>query len=299
MHQYTIFLDLVTESIHNATLITFLFRDTTYYLIHLTTNSMDLKLKRAALKYLNTFLKKNLPIYSDYFEQFLIFTVNSLKNLSIEYDELSSICLDSIEFLVITHNETFQNTIRKLDAFPLNPKFDRIRQVQDKQDITLEQEIRSFLDCDDFATRADGLRHLKHVLATKKNEVSELYDALREIRGFSEDCENSLPHRLISMLIKLSCYPKESISLEAVKCLGELGPADLTTIVLEPEKRAFDIKYPPYEMFTGHVMSLLVQFLVDENIEVVKAASEALYDVLCSNESKKVMGKFYCIIVLM
>lgn len=295
MHQYTIFLDLVTESIHNATLITYLFRDTTYYLIHLTTNSMDPKLQRAALKYLNTFLKQNLPIYSDYFEQFLIFTVNSLKNLSIEHDELSSICLDSIEFLVITHKETFQDTIRKLDAFPLNPKFNRIR--QDKEDITLEQEIRSFLDCDDFATRADGLRHLKHVLATKKNEVSELYDALREIRGFSEDCENSLPHRLISMLIKLSCYPKESISLEAVKCLGELGPADLTTIVLEPEKRALDIKYPPYEMFTGHVMSLLVQFLVDENIEVVKAASAALYDVLCFNESKKVMGKFYCIIV--
>lgn len=295
MHQYTIFLDLVTESIHNATLITFLFRDTTYYLIHLTTNSMDPKLQRAALKYLNTFLKKNLPIYSDYFEQFLIFTVNSLKNLSIEHDELSSICLDSIEFLVITHKEAFQDTIKKLDAFPLNPKFNRIR--QDKEDITLEQEIRSFLDCDDFATRADGLRHLKHVLATKKNEVSELYDALREIRGFSEDCENSLPHRLISMLIKLSCYPKESISLEAVKCLGELGPADLTTIVLEPEKRALDIKYPPYEMFTGHVMSLLVQFLVDENIEVVKAASAAFYDVLCFNESKKVMGKFYCIIV--
>lgn len=256
---------------------------------------MDPKLQRAALKYLNTFLKKNLPIYSDYFEQFLIFTVNSLKNLSIEHDELSSICLDSIEFLVITHKEAFQDTIKKLDAFPLNPKFNRIR--QDKEDITLEQEIRSFLDCDDFATRADGLRHLKHVLATKKNEVSELYDALREIRGFSEDCENSLPHRLISMLIKLSCYPKESISLEAVKCLGELGPADLTTIVLEPEKRALDIKYPPYEMFTGHVMSLLVQFLVDENIEVVKAASAALYDILCFNESKKVMGKFYCIIV--
>lgn len=284
------------ESIHNTTLITFLFRDTTYYLIHLTTNSMDPKLHRAALKYLNTFLKKTLPKYSEYFEQFLIFTVNSLKNLSIEYDELSPICLDSIEFLVITHNKLFQDTIRKLDAFPLNRKYNHIREVQDKQDITLEQEIQSFLECDDFATRADGLRHLKHVLATKKNELSELYDALREIRGFSEDCENSLPHRLISMLIKLSCYPKESISLEAVKCLGELGPADLTTIVLEPEKRALDIKYPPFEMFTGHVMSLLVQFLVDENIEVVKAASEALYEVLCFSESKKVMGKLhYCV----
>lgn len=239
-----------------------------------------------------TFLSRVVSECASTFKKFFVFTANSLKNIGMESEDLSPMCVEILEFLIIDNEERFLDVIAKLDAFPSTAAF---RKLQEKQrvdrTVSLEEEIRAFLDYNDLTIRQDSLVHLKKVLGKEKRQLRHLYEELGKVRGFSEDCEQSLLHRLTTMLIKISCQHSD-VSGEALKCLGELGPANLTTIVLEPEKRVLNIKCTPFELLTGQVVSMLAQSIIDPDIKVVRAASEALHEVLGFTESQKVVGKF-------
>jgi hypothetical protein len=124
----------------------------------------------------------------------------------------------------------------------------------------------------------------------RKNELKNLYLELRKTRGFSEDCENSTVHQLICMLITLSCSSNRNVSTEAVRCLGEIGPADLTTLILQPEKPIPDPKWTPCELVLGYSLSLLSKYIVDSDVKVVEAATSALFKILSTKEGRKVAG---------
>ena len=87
------------------------------------------------------------------------------------------------------------------------------------------------------------------------------------------------------------------IRLEASRCLGELGPADLTTMILKPEKsqelQGNEFQNSPILMFTFHVVRAAVDCLVDESISVVEAASVALYKILASRKGQQVIGNIF------
>jgi hypothetical protein len=86
--------------------------------------------------------------------------------------------------------------------------------------------------------------------------------------------------------------PNLQIRLEASRCLGELGPADLTTMILKPEKSQ-ELQEDEFLMFTSHVLKAAVDCLVDESISVVEAASAALYKILASWEGHQVIGNIF------
>jgi hypothetical protein len=87
------------------------------------------------------------------------------------------------------------------------------------------------------------------------------------------------------------------IRLEASRCLGELGPADLTTMILKPEQsqnfQGNEFQNNPMLMFTSCVLRAAVDCLVDENISVVEAASAALYKILAFREGQQVIGNIF------
>ncbi|CAG9773154.1 unnamed protein product [Ceutorhynchus assimilis] len=287
-HQFTIFNDLVLKTLPNE----FFLRDTIYFLVHLIRNCI--KIGKAVLSYMKYCLKNILPEKHKEFQQFVTFVVNSLKNIAIENEHLLPLCIEILEFIIIDNSHALLTTIEKLDTFPSRPEFNEIRNRHNNikynnKNISLQDEITLFLDNNDIATRQDSLIHLKSILSKEKLQLKLLYDNLSNIRGFSEDCEQSLLHKLTSTLIKMSCYPNDNISHEAIKCLGELGPADLTTIVLKPEKRVLDIHCNSFELLTGHVVSLLVQYIIDPDIEVVRTASDTLYEILKFKEGRKIV----------
>lgn len=81
-------------------------------------------------------------------------------------------------------------------------------------------------------------------LVRKKNELHEIYRTIYDTRGFSEDCERSPIHRLISALLSQIVQNVDSEkSLIAAKCLGELGPNDLGSIALK-----FDVNTQTYKV---------------------------------------------------
>lgn len=74
---------------------------------------------------------------------------------------------------------------------------------------------------------------------------------------------------------------------EAACCLGELGPADLTTLGLKPDT-SFSTA-PPVEVFLKTVIQFLYNNLFDSDVAVVQAASDALYSLFC-NYSHQLTG---------
>jgi hypothetical protein len=86
------------------------------------------------------------------------------------------------------------------------------------------------------------------------------------------------------------------IRREASRCLGELGPANVTTMILKPEKsQEFQenvSRNSSVFMFTSHTVNILVDYLVDENITVVETASAALYKIFSSSDGLRVLRRF-------
>jgi ataxia telangiectasia mutated family protein len=190
--------------------------------------------------------------------------------------------------------------IQELDPFPRSAQFQQLQTVYhevkyEMQEYTLEEEIENFLTAGKCGQedRTEGLIHLRSLLSTKKLELKRLYDGLNLLRGFSEDCSQSCLHNLICELIRLASKGTE----EAVKCLGELGPCNLTTLVLKPEQ-TFEANEPLKAMYKKKIQ-LLTDYLVDQNNTVAIAAATALYYLLQTKEGLTVLqtvdGKDYLV----
>lgn len=90
-------------------------------------------------------------------------------------------------------------------------------------------------------------------LAKKKNELRDIYKTIYDTRGFSEDCEKSPIHRLISALLSQIVQNVDiEKSLIAAKCLGELGPSDLGSIALK-----FDVQPQTYKVVSYNIFPII------------------------------------------
>lgn len=196
----------------------------------------------AAIVFLK-FLKQILPNCAAEVIPILNKIVSSLVTIckTIEAEsELTSTCFSIIQFLVFDSQAVLESEIANLDKFPDGDKFNVIREKQ--LDIkykdgtyTLAQEIEHFLG--NKKRKVEGLRSLREHLANRKLELKELYDELGRTLGFTEDGENSLLHKIIRMLVNYArnAATDEERAVEAIKCLGEIGTYNLSTMVFTTE----------------------------------------------------------------
>lgn len=84
-------------------------------------------------------------------------------------------------------------------------------------------------------------------LSTKKSELHAIYKPIYELSGFSKDCEKSLIHRLIVSLLETVQGTDMEKSHMAAKCLAELGPSDLGTIVLRSDLKKHTYQWVIYD----------------------------------------------------
>lgn len=87
--------------------------------------------------------------------------------------------------------------------------------------------------------------------------------------------------------------------MEVSRCLSELGPCDLTTLMIHPGcKEKLDLlnNTNMFLSLTGLIINLFNTSLLDKDIFVVEAASNALYVVMASKEAQFILGKYhsYC-----
>lgn len=218
LHQYIFFLSLLLGKMNeHSTWQHYFMKDTIYCLINLIHNFKGSRtISISVSNFLMYFLKQVVPDFSDTFSPMLAITINSLKYFYKILNPVKEMCLQMIHFLIVDNSCHLMDAIEKLDNFPISPEFDRIRTVHSSikygnSEANLEQEITFFLQHQDLSTRLDSLVHLRNALFKQKNMLNRLYDKLLRHRGFSEDCEVSLLHRLIATLAKMCCSANEKV----------------------------------------------------------------------------------------
>ncbi|KAF2897556.1 hypothetical protein ILUMI_08624 [Ignelater luminosus] len=304
LHRCTVLIDLIIPLLKQVNdLRVYFIRTISYALIHMIQNDYekDSIVNTMCCRYFASFLSQILPENAEILEKFIVTFVSILVPIAKCETNLGLECTKLLNLLIVEHVDDLVGAIKTLDPFPQDDNFVQMQEVYtkvkyDKKDFNLENEIEHFLNTSNLmgssGYRTEGLKYLKNELSNKKVELKELYSKLHNLRGFSEDCEKSILHRLICILVKLCLSSDSNESVEALRCLGELGPADLLTTVLQAEQRCEQGKWNPFDLVTGCVTALLSKYIVDNNIEVVTAASEALYYVLDCKEAKTVLGKF-------
>lgn len=296
-HVYSIIAMLCVEVVIGEPPMQFyLLRNLIHTLLHNIKNYKNqLELSQISCKFFKKILKKTLPVLSNVVSEFFAVIVSRLKNIAMEDCPIRDLCIDMLQVLIVEHKDLFLTEIQKLDSIPNIPKFEKIFTVHvaikyDKN-VTLEDEIRQFLsfvkNIESFDECQHSLTHLRKLLTEKKDELKQLYLELRQTRGFSEDCENSILHKLISILITFSCSTNQKVSTEAMRCLGEIGPADLATLILEPEKAISDPKLTPWELLLKLSLTLMSKYIIDADVNVIKVGSVALFKIFSTKESRK------------
>jgi len=154
---------------------------------------------------------------------------------------LSWLAIDILEFLLIEHHEDLKDVIGQLSPFPNLPKFVGLNKIieEHRQTLSLEEHFKTFVWMADQLEQnmpIESLEELTRLLSERKEELKSLYGRLEE----SGIGSGSALHHLICCLIRLT-RTKSNALLEAVaSALGELGPADLTTLILQPDVLTLD-----------------------------------------------------------
>ncbi|XP_049852036.1 serine-protein kinase ATM isoform X1 [Schistocerca gregaria] len=302
LHRYAAFADLLgcnlTESSLNA-LSTFVIREVIHQLINIVRQAYQQNqevLSIAACNCLLHFLDKCLPVKAVIVEKFLGMCTSVLVPVVKSGGYVAAEACRVLEFIIVKNAECLSSGIRLLGPFPAQPKFNEIQKVYQRtvyggKQYTLEEEIKYFLEAEMYSScHVERLKHLYLQLSLRKTELRDLYLSLKNLRGFSEDCEESILHRLLCVLVGLTSAEDKEVQLGASRCLGEIGPSDLATLVLQPEKETDEnivLTEDIVVLLIGSVLKKLSVALVDENINVVKETSSALYTILASKEARK------------
>ncbi|XP_060874698.1 serine-protein kinase ATM isoform X2 [Metopolophium dirhodum] len=162
-------------------------------------------------------------------------------------------------------------------------------ETNNKNKTSLHKDIKSFLSQQNENTDIiQSLKCLRLKLQANEKELQCIYQELLKMRGFSEDCVKSILHCLICTLMKLTKSDEFEIQILAASCLGILGPADLTTLILQPEPEVLKLEsnISLEYSFIKHVVELVLNYLCDENISVLESSNITLFKVMATDEGQ-------------
>ncbi|KAF6212973.1 hypothetical protein GE061_010686 [Apolygus lucorum] len=253
-------------------------------IVHQLLNLTKTNLEKHAVSYLFRFLSTILPHAKEYVDDLLPFIVPSMSAVIVRNKDKcegsAKAAGQVLKLLMLDNAQLFPNR-DSLDPLPrsisasqfVDPDIEHhesMRNMNQSLKECIEHFLKAGARAQDISFREQGLRHLHQKLCTKTVELHELYSELKSMRNFSEQCASSILHRLIISLVELATSKCEKVSELATICLGELGPRNLTTLVLKPQPR-----YKP-PLLPYAVAKLLLPLLISENPDLAEAAVKTL-----------------------
>uniref|UniRef100_A0A8C2EAP5 non-specific serine/threonine protein kinase n=1 Tax=Cyprinus carpio TaxID=7962 RepID=A0A8C2EAP5_CYPCA len=233
----------------------------------------------------------------DALESHLQVIVGTLTAQVTDQSAISQQVLSLLRFLVIENpeNSMLRNSIPLLEPFPDRAHFRDLRAAQhalkySSGAFTLRQEIEHFLSvtsCDSLPlARLEGLKDLKRQLQTHKQQIGQL---LKECHADPASC---ILVKLVLNLLQLckiaANHPGGGDILKAAgRCLGELGPVDLSSIALHHGKdqlytRAADLSPDVPFQWIFIILNCMDNALTHHSIAVRQAAGICLKDILAT-----------------
>ncbi|EGI58185.1 Serine-protein kinase ATM, partial [Acromyrmex echinatior] len=304
LHQYAYFCLRLTHDLSKSVfneMAAFLIRDVCYSLLHLTRNGGDgdETLVAACCKFLDLFLRQALPARATEVQDVLRFIVANLIGLAqSKNSSISEMAASLLRFLVVEQRNVLREAIAKLGSFPNHEVFKDVREthntirLDDGSALCLESELERFLDAiseENAECTLEDLANFTQQLSMRKSELRKLHQKSQS--PYPENGANIL-HRLIFRLIRLTESPNPRVSMEAMKCFGELGPMD-STMALQPAGSFVREADCAIEALTYRSVAMLTSFLVENSVELRKVSAEALYAVLSTSNGRKLFDLKY------
>ncbi|XP_066601781.1 serine-protein kinase ATM-like [Prorops nasuta] len=303
-HQYTFFCSILIKDIGSDgfnSVYKYLIREISYTLLYLMKENNEL-LSEAASTYFKIFLDSVLPYKVTEIKKLLNYYVTSLIAIISEKHatKQKEIVLKILKFLIVEQKSLLRDAIQKLNSFHNNEIFKDIQEVynelRNKQSTyNLEEKIQHFLNATnekDIHCSPDSILHLKDQLSEYKIELQEIYNKLQIFYDMNNEPAHSIIHQLIYRLVKLIKSSNMENSIAAAKCLGELGPTDLMTMILYPRKGYFkESNEFSVEILCYKLLTMLAQFVISSEIELRKESAKALSIIASSTLTKPILNE--------
>ncbi len=113
------------------------------------------------------------------------------------------------------------------------------------------------------APSEESLRSLLTALQAGIADLAGMVADLGETRGLSEDATDSLLHRTIHRLVEIASSSvgqqkdgNGSVAQLAARCLGEIGPCELHTLVVQPEEFVSAKPENPFGTYAGSIIEV-------------------------------------------
>ncbi|ESO89357.1 hypothetical protein LOTGIDRAFT_229208 [Lottia gigantea] len=201
---------------------------------------------------------------------------------------------DVLKLLVIQNTKVMKSGILRLDSFPdNNVNFKSLLQIQKKlkygrDSFTFDQEIEYFLEvCEESESRrcsyVELLKHLYQQLL--KNDCTGLIKQLH----LTTDKRSNIFLRLIRQLLTLLQYGSKEEKIESARCLGVIGPVDLSVLSLSKHTNQPSLR-TALQVYNGdtdcekycYIFHQLDQYLCDPSINIVQCTSDVLKNILAT-----------------
>lgn len=87
----------------------------------------------------------------------------------------------------------------------------------------------------------------------------------------------------------------------ASSCLGVLGPANLTTLILQPEPEVSKLKSinSPEYSFIKHLIIVLLDYLSDNDILITEACNITLFKIIATDDGQSIYGNIIFILYIL
>lgn len=223
-----------------------------------------------------------------------------------KHPELMEASKPVLTFLLHTHGGTFSSRIASLDPFSANlSEYEECREIQKEKrygnrriEWALTKEFEKLLeDTEDITVSGvywtkERLRFLRELLSKRKRDLDRMVRNL-ESKRFSEECAKDPLHNLIQVMVgviwKGSRDRDEEVVVEACRCLGEIGPVDLSVLVLPPFKN--EGKITLIEDALLQIVKIIAGYMTSEDIRLVTASGKVLRSILEFEEGSKVLNE--------
>jgi len=182
--------------------------------------------------------------YRDEMKHFYHSIINGLVSAVRKYPELIDAARVPLDLLLKRYKDYYTECIRTLAPFPEEIlAFEEYREIfkelkYGKRDPSwpLHVELRACLneiEVNGGRCNKERLESLRDLISKRKRDLEKLVRNL-ESKRFSDECTQDVLHRVIKVLIDVVKDKKadELERLEASRCLGEIGPVDLSIMVL-------------------------------------------------------------------
>ncbi|XP_062545587.1 serine/threonine-protein kinase ATM [Armigeres subalbatus] len=294
--QYSMVIDHLVDYFcqHRTTeLKEFLARDICCFLSNTMVWSKSLQLP--VLNCLLNFLIKVVPTCAEYIRPHLNILTSSLIAV---YDQhpcarVITKLLKVLELIVLEHQLLFGDAIKKLNYFPEHDDFKELRESLEKLkesqfQLSLAEDINRIIQLPQL--KYGELVTLQNLLSSKKTELHDICEELESSNGFSESCANNAILLLInSLLNEIRNSSNEKHTIAALRCLGEIGPVDLSTMLLKSDAQTemytnFKDTEHAVEQFIRVILLQLNDLVVAKDQNVVQKATQVCYHLLQNRE---------------